>query len=104
MEPRFNDPGAWFNCTGTLVSPTVVVTAGHCTFPTGTEGSPTPDNTGGTDVWISFAEVPDYSILPPSSEFVPDDNAGRYDAWSTALDASSEWISATAYPHPEYDD
>jgi hypothetical protein len=26
VDPRFNDPGAWFTCTGTLVSPTVVVT------------------------------------------------------------------------------
>jgi len=59
---------------------------------------------GGNDVWISFAEEPDYSILPPSSEFIPDDNEGRYEAWSTALNASDEWIRATAYPHPEYDD
>jgi hypothetical protein len=54
--------------------------------------------------WISFAEEPDYSILPPSSEFVPDDNEGRYEAWSTALNASDEWIRATAYPHPDYDE
>ena len=60
-DPRFSDPGGWFNCTGTLVSPTIVVTAGHCTFPEGTNGAPTPGNTGGNDVWISFAEVPDYS-------------------------------------------
>lgn len=103
-DSRFSDPGGWFNCTGTLVSPTIVVTAGHCTFPEGTNGEPTPGNTGGNDVWISFAEVPDYSILPPSSTFAPDDNAGRYDAWSTALNASTEWIRATAYPHPDYDD
>src|SRR5829696_7080205 len=102
-DPRFTDPGAWFNCSGTLVSPTIVVTAGHCTFPEGTNGEPTEGNTGGNDVWISFAEVPDYSILPPSSGFVPD-NAGRYDAWSAALNASDEWIRATAFPHPEYDD
>src|SRR5215217_8430790 len=29
-DPRFDDPGFWSTCTGTLVSPTVVVTAGHC--------------------------------------------------------------------------
>jgi trypsin len=104
VDSRFSDPGGWFNCTGTLVSPTIVVTAGHCTFPEGTNGEPTPGNTGGNDVWISFAEVPDYSILPPSSTFAPDNNEGRYDAWSTALNASTEWIRATAYPHPEYDD
>lgn len=101
-DPRFPDSGGWFNCTGTLVSPTVVVTAGHCTYPEGTNGAPTPGNTGGNDVWISFAEVPDYSILPPSSTFAT--NQERYAAWSAALDASTEWIRATAYPHPEYDD
>ena len=104
VDSRFDDPGAWYNCTGTLVSPTVVVTAGHCTFGTGLNGEPTESGSGGNDVWISFAEVPDYSILPPSSGFVPDDNAGRYDAWSKALDDSPEWIRATAYPHPEFAD
>lgn len=104
IDSRFSDPGGWFTCTGTLVSPTVVVTAGHCTFPEGLNGEPTSSGSGGNDVWISFAEVPDYSILPPSSGFIPDDNAGRYDAWSTALNASDEWIRATAYPHPDYDD
>ena len=67
-------------------------------------GEPTESGSGGNDVWISFAEVPDYSILPPSSDFIPDDNEGRYQAWSAALNASDEWIRATAYPHPEYDD
>ena len=55
-------------------------------------------------MWISFAEEPDYSILPPSSEFIPDDSEGRYEAWSAVLNASDEWICATAFPHPEYDD
>jgi Trypsin len=102
IDPRFDDPGGWFNCTGTLVSPTVVVTAGHCTFGTGTDGEPT--ESGGNDVWISFAEEPDYSILPPSSTFAPGNNEGRYETWSAALNASDEWIPATAYPHPDYDE
>jgi hypothetical protein len=108
VDPRFDDPGAWFNCTGTLVSSTIVVTAGHCTYAVGLEGASTTagggDGNGGTDVWINFSEAPDYSILPPSSTFVPDDNAGRYEAWSEALDESPEWLEATAYSHPEYDD
>ena len=104
IDPRFDDPGGWFNCSGTLVSPTTVVTAGHCTFGTGLNGEPTESGSGGNDVWISFAEVPDYSILPPSLDFAPDDKQGRYDAWSAALNAAGEWIRATAFPHPEYDD
>ena len=66
IDPRFDDPGGWFNCTGTLVSPTIVVTAGHCTFGIGHGGEPTETGSGGNDVWINFSEVPDYSILPPT--------------------------------------
>src|SRR4030095_5350640 len=32
IDSRFTDPGSWFGCSGTLVSPTVVVTAGPCTY------------------------------------------------------------------------
>jgi hypothetical protein len=106
-DPRFNDPGAWYTCTGTLLDATHVVTAGHCTYATGLNGESTTDGggtgSGGNDVWISFAEVPNFDILPPSSTFAPDGNAARYAAWSAALDASSEWVRATSYPHPQFD-
>ena len=106
VDPRFNDPGGWFNCTGTLIDATTVVTAGHCTYAVGVEGEePADPLAGGTDAWFSVLPAPDYSILPPSSTFVPDGNDARYDAWSTALDASPTWhATESTFTHPEYVD
>ena len=109
---RFSDPGAWFTCSGTLLSPTVVVTAGHCTFGVGKDSvSTTHDGAdtdaahggvGGNDVWVSFAAAPNFDILPASSTFTT--QAARYTGWTTALNSSSEWHRGTAMPHPQYDD
>lgn len=114
VDSRFSDPGGWFTCTGTLLSGSVVVTAGHCTFGIGKNGASTTHNgadtdaahggVGGTDVWFSVAAAPNFDILPPSASFAPDGNAARYAAWSAALNRTSEWHRATATPHPLYDD
>lgn len=108
IDPRFTDPGGWFTCSGTLLNSTIVVTAGHCTFAVGLDGASTTagggTGSGGNDVWINFSEEPDFSILPPSSTFVPDRNAERYAAWSAALNASPQWHRASSFPHPDYDD
>lgn len=113
-DSRFNDPGGWFTCSGTLLSSTIVVTAGHCTFGVGLNGVSTTNGgvfttaaqggSGGNDVWVNFNEVPDFSILPPSSTFGRDQNPQRYLAWTAALNASSAWHRGTAHPHPQYDD
>ncbi len=113
-DPRFDDPGGWFSCSGTLMNSTIVVTAGHCTFGVGLNGESTTHNgadtdaahggVGGNDVWISFAEVPDFSILPPSSTFGRGENQERYEAWRDALNGSTEWHRGTATPHPQFDD
>jgi Trypsin len=106
-DPRFTDPGGWFNCTGTLISPTVVLTAGHCTFGTGLNGTPTTDagedGSGGNDVWVSFEEEPDYTGIA-AAPFIPDDNAGRYVHYRDTLNANETWHRGTSYPHPDYDD
>jgi len=103
-DTRFDDPGTWYTCTGTLISPTVVVTAGHCTFDIGLNGEDTESGVGGNDVWISFAEKPNFDFLTPSSAFGRDENDERYRVRSAELNSSDEWIRATATPHPEYDD
>ena len=71
----------------------------------GLNGAPTTPTggSGGNDIWVNFSEAPDFSILPPSSTFAPDNNAGRYEAWSAALNASDEWHRATSFPHPQFD-
>jgi hypothetical protein len=98
------DPGGWFNCSGTLISGTLVLTAGHCTYAVGLEGVETTSTggSGGNDVWVNFSEFPDYSMLQPSGSF--SSNAERYASWSAALDASSAWIRGSAYPHESYID
>lgn len=104
-DPRFTDPGSWFNCTGTLISPTIVLTAGHCTFPTGKDGVSTrPHGVGGNDTWVSFEEAPDYAgiVSAPFAEI--DDNQARYEAFRDWLNKSKTWHRGTAYPHPDYDD
>ena len=59
VDSRFDDPGGWFNCSGTLIDDKIVLTAGHCTFGTGKDGASTlPEGWGGNDVWVSFDEVP----------------------------------------------
>jgi trypsin len=115
VDSRFDDPGSWYTCSGTLMSSTIVVTAGHCTFGVGLNGVSTThggvDTTaaqggfGGNDIWINFNEVPDFSILPPSSGFARNQNPQRYAAWVAALSAhSADWHRGTAHPHPQYDD
>jgi hypothetical protein len=76
----FEQTSGFYSCSGTLLSPTVMLTAGHCTEEAGTANFRT---------WVSFEpEI----ILDPEG----------YSDIFAYLDA--EWITGQAIPHPLYDD
>jgi hypothetical protein len=82
----FETPSGIFRCSGTLMSPTVVLTAGHCTSEEGQVNSRT---------WVTFDEVVD---IPDDILELPDDEFGDW------LDTQSNFISGQAIPHPLYND
>jgi Trypsin len=106
QSAQFDDPGGWFSCSATMLSPTVIVTAGHCTYGVGLEGESTTaeggDGSGGTDMWFDNSEEAHFEGFPPSSNYEADENEQRYIDRAAFLDASPFWHEATAYPHPEY--
>jgi hypothetical protein len=105
----FFDPTApgWFSCSGTLLDADTFLTAGHCTFGIGTEGEVVlgpdgePLTSGGTDVWVTFNDTEVLAGWPARADY-PTEEA-LYDARSAWLDANPDYISGTAYPHPDYD-
>jgi Trypsin len=120
LPSPYPDPGGWFSCSGTLVSETVVVTAGHCTFAIGEDSVSTTteddrftaadgNGSGGNDVWFSLNEDDDHWDGWPET-FDEDGNltfptqAARYEARHDFLEGNSLWVRATSFPHPEYDD
>jgi Trypsin len=94
------EPG-WFSCSGTLLDEDTFLTAGHCTFPVGTDGELTPGNTGGTDVWVTFDPTDALAGWPARADY-PDEES-LYDARRAWLE-SHGFIQGAAIPHPEYDD
>src|SRR5687768_11228492 len=82
----FETPSGIFRCTGTLMSPTVVLTAGHCTSEAGVVN---------TRTWVTFDEV---VTIPDAVLQLPDDEFGDW------LDTQSNFVSGQAIPHPLYND
>jgi hypothetical protein len=80
----FRRPDGFYSCTGTLLTPYVVLTAGHCTEDAGVVNSATwVRNDADIDAALA-AERPNY----PSTT-----------AWLNAT-----WSPGQAVPHPQYDD
>jgi Trypsin len=80
---RFTTEAGRFRCSGTLISPTVVLTAGHCTGETG--ASPA------TDVYVSFNT--DLPLDPLAAGITPAERAAR----------AANYITGTAHPDPGWD-
>ena len=80
---RFTTEEGRFRCSGTLISPTVVLTAGHCTGDTG--------ETPATDVYVSFNT--DLPLDPLAPGITPAESAAR----------AANYITGTAHPDPGWD-
>src|SRR5262245_34312697 len=80
---RFTTEAGRFRCSGTLISPTVVLTAGHCTGETA--ASPA------TNVYVSFdTDLPADPLAPGISDA---ERAAR----------AANYITGTAHPDPAWD-
>jgi hypothetical protein len=108
IDSRFDDPGGWFSCSATMLSPTVIVTAGHCTYGVGLNGESTTtgggDGSGGNDIWFDFSEAAHFDGFPASSDYGRDENHQRYLDRAAFLNASPFWHRGTSHPHPEFAD
>lgn len=81
----FERPDGYYSCSGTMMSPTVMLTAGHCTEEGGVANVRT---------WVKF--TPDIAINSGCST--------RKCLNKYLDDPKNGWIQASAYPHPDYDD
>ncbi len=84
------DVNARFRCTGTLVTPTVVLTAGHCT-----------DGTVGKTL-VTFAST--IAEQPPSGLSRAADDTGTGESTTGFTSVPAGYSGGTAHTHPEYSD
>lgn len=80
----FQTPSGFFSCSATLMSPTVLLTAGHCTEESGVAN---------LNTWVKFTPAisfPGRSAYPSLGAYLDDRKNG--------------WIKGEAVAHPQYDD
>jgi Trypsin len=108
IDSRFDDPGGWFSCSATMLSATVIVTAGHCTYGVGLNGHSTTtgtgDGSGGNDIWFDASEAAHFDGFPDSANYSRDENHQRYLDRAAFLNSSPYWHRGNSYPHPQFAD
>jgi len=99
-----SEPG-WFSCSGTLLAPTVFLTAGHCTVDIGTNGGDTGTRTGGNDVWVTFRSTDVLAGWPLRTDHPDATEAEIYALRSAWLnDPANGFTRGISHPDPAYDD
>jgi hypothetical protein len=83
-----------WRCTGTLVSPTVFVTAGHCVEPDDSQGFGPP-----TYAVVFFKDT----LITPDPDFTLDDRSCDGIAGYPCSDANETAITGTLHENPNYD-
>jgi hypothetical protein len=120
LPSLYPEPGGWFSCSGTLLSGTVVVTAGHCAFAVGEDSVSTTteddrftaaggNGSGGNDIWFTTTEDGSQFDGWPANFDANGDlafptQAARYAARAGFLNGDDDWVRGTSFPHPLYDD
>ncbi len=91
--------GAWFRCSGSMLTTTVFITAGHCTLAVGEDGELTANLRGGNDAWVTLDTQVDLTGFPA---FNPND---PYEPRAGYLNADPDFVRADEVSaHPAYAD